>query len=65
MTFIGNKSHTSGGYNIINIQEPITETPEHMKQMEGEIDNSIIVVVELNTPFPIMDITSRQKTIRK
>lgn len=34
-------------------------------QMEGAIDNSIIVVVELNTPFLIMDITFRQKTIRK
>lgn len=39
--------------------------PKYRKQtlteLKGEVDSNIIIVEDLNTPFSIMDRTSRQK----
>lgn len=50
---------------IINNYGPNNRTPKQMKQKlietKTEIDNSILIARDFNTPFSIMDRTTRHK----
>lgn len=51
---------------ILNIFAPDNISPKYMKQklleVQGEINKSIIIIIDFNTALSIIDRTSRQKT---
>ena len=54
---------------IVNIYAPNIGAPQYMRQtlkdIKGEIDSNIVIIGDLNTPLPPMDISSKLKIKKK
>ena len=54
---------------IVNIYAPNIGAPQYMRQtlkdIKGEIDSNTVIIGDLNTPLPPMDISSKLKIKKK